>query len=103
MEVSGAHCSLIRVLFNGAGFVNIGGYSLSCGPGHWEWLSDLQKELSNSISFSIVIPAYTLAPKSQYPAQLKQAAETLQSLLEQGKNSSDVSPPSSVADVEGDY
>jgi acetyl esterase/lipase len=51
----------------------------------------LQKELSKSASFSVVVPAYTLAPKGQYPTQLKQAAETLAWLLKQGKKPDDVS------------
>ena len=71
-----------------------GGYSLSCSPGHWIWLSDLQKELSKSSSFSVVVPVYTLAPKGQYPLQLKQAAETLAWLLKQGKKPGDVWIPS---------
>jgi acetyl esterase/lipase len=69
----------------------LGGYSLSSSPAHWEWLNDLQKELSKSISFSVVVPAYTLAPEGQYPLQLKQAVETLERLLKQGKKPGDVS------------
>lgn len=59
----------------------------------------MQKEVSKSISFSVVVPAYELAPKSQYPTQLKQAAETLASLLQEGKKPGDVSVLSSAADV----
>lgn len=76
-------------------YMHGGGYSLSCSPGHWEWLYELQQELSKTANFSVVVPAYTLSPKGQYPLQLKQAAETLASLLRQGKKPGDVSwyPP----------
>ena len=73
-------------------FFHGGGYVLSCSPGHFAWLFDLQNELSKSHSISVVVPAYTLAPHGQYPTQLKQAAESLQWLLEtQKKKPSDVS------------
>ena len=81
---------LCRAISN-ADLAGLGGYSLSASPAHWEWLNDLQKEISKTVGFSVVVPAYTLAPRGQYPLQLKQAAETLESLLKQGKKPGDVS------------
>lgn len=68
-----------------------GGYVLSCSPGHYAWLFDLQQALAKESSFSIVLVGYTLAPHGQYPKQLAEAAESLQWLLEtQGYSPSDV-------------
>lgn len=72
-----------------------GGYALSCTPGHFQWLFDLQNDLSKSQSISVVLPAYTLSPYGPYPTQLKQAAESLAWLLEvHQKKPSDVISPS---------
>lgn len=59
-----------------------GGYVLSCSPGHYNWLFDLQQTLSKDSDVSVVLVAYTLAPHGQYPRQLDEAAESLQWLLE---------------------
>jgi hypothetical protein len=50
-----------------------------------EWLYEIQKELSKEHGISVVVPSYTLAPHGQYPSQLKEAAETLEWLLETEK------------------
>lgn len=71
-----------------------GGYVLSCSPGHYGWLFDLQQALSedSNVTLSVVLVAYTLAPHGQYPKQLDEAAESLQWLLETQKyKPSDVS------------
>ena len=69
-----------------------GGYVLSCSPGHYGWLFDLQQTLSKDSNVSVVLVAYTLAPHGQYPKQLDEAAESLQWLLETQKyKPSDVS------------
>lgn len=69
-----------------------GGYALSCSPGHFEWLFELQEELAKSHSISVVVVGYTLSPYGPYPTQLKEAAESLQWLLEdQKKKPGDVS------------
>lgn len=69
-----------------------GGYVLSCGPGHYAWLYELQQDLSKSASVSVVLVGYTLAPHGQYPKQLVEAAESLQWLVETQKyQPSDVS------------
>ncbi|KAI5371087.1 putative alpha/beta hydrolase-3 [Septoria linicola] len=70
-----------------------GGYVLACNAGHPRWLSDLQKELAKTKATSIVIVAYTLTltPGGQYPTQLKQAAESLDWLLNTiGRKSADI-------------
>lgn len=73
-------------------FFHGGGYGLPATPGHLQWYFDLSKELSKKTSVSVVMPSYTLSPHGQYPVQLKQAAETLDFLLDkQGKKPSDVS------------
>lgn len=59
-----------------------GGYSLSCSPGHFAWLFDLQNELAKNHSISAVMIGYTLAPHGQYPVQLQQAAESLDFLMQ---------------------
>jgi hypothetical protein len=80
-------------------YLHGGGYVLSASPGHVRWLCEVQKELSQGGgNVSIVMPAYTLAPRGQYPQQLCEAVESLRFLLETlGKKPSDVSllPPSS--------
>lgn len=58
-----------------------GGYVMSCSLGHFAWLFDLQNELSKTQNISVVVVGYTLAPHGQYPTQLKQAAESLEWLL----------------------
>lgn len=70
-----------------------GGYALSCSPGHWTWLYELQRELAGSShSVSICAVEYTLSPYAQYPTQLIQAAESLDKLVNgMGKKPSDVS------------
>jgi hypothetical protein len=76
----------VLLYFHGGGFV------LSCSAGHFQWLFDLEKELSKSHSFSVVLVSYTLAPHGQYPVQVQQAAEALQWLLtQQGRKPSNVS------------
>ncbi|KAK3686902.1 hypothetical protein LTR37_019344 [Vermiconidia calcicola] len=68
-----------------------GGYVLSCSPGHFQWLFDLQNELAKGHSISVAVVGYTLAPHGQYPVQLQQAAESLTWLLEsQEKRPSDI-------------
>lgn len=62
-----------------------GGYVLSASPGHFDWLFDLQDELAKKASISVIVVGYTLAPHGQYPSQLKEAAESLQWLLETQK------------------
>lgn len=62
-----------------------GGYVLSCSPGHYNWLFDLQQALSKDSSVSVVLVGYTLAPHGQYPKQLQEAADSLQWLLETQK------------------
>ncbi|SMQ46132.1 unnamed protein product [Zymoseptoria tritici ST99CH_3D7] len=62
-----------------------GGYAMSCSPGHFQWLFDLQNDISKDIS--IVVPSYAVTPAAQYPTQLKQAAEALHWLIEkQGRS-----------------
>ncbi len=69
-----------------------GGYVLSASPGHFAWLFDLQNELAKGHSISAVMVGYTLAPHGQYPVQLREAAESLDYLLQkQNKKSSNVS------------
>ncbi|KAK4539772.1 hypothetical protein LTR36_010360 [Oleoguttula mirabilis] len=58
-----------------------GGYVLAAGPGHLQWLFDLQNDLSKDHSVSAIVPSYTLAPHAQYPEQLKQGVECLNWLL----------------------
>ena len=68
-----------------------GGYVLACSTGHVQWLFSLQEELSKKHSVAVVLVGYTLAPMAQYPAQLKQAAESLNWLVEkEGKKAGDV-------------
>lgn len=75
----------VMVYFHG------GGFALPCSIGHVKWLLDLQKELSKKSSVSVILVSYSLTPKSQYPEQLQQAAETLYWLVEkQGKSPGDI-------------
>ncbi|KAF2209347.1 hypothetical protein CERZMDRAFT_47242 [Cercospora zeae-maydis SCOH1-5] len=68
-----------------------GGYVLACTSGHLQWLLGLQTELSKSTSVSIVVVAYTLTPQGQYPEQLRQAAESLEWLINSaGKKAHDI-------------
>ncbi|KAF7185054.1 Esterase [Pseudocercospora fuligena] len=68
-----------------------GGYVLSCSPGHITWLYELQQDLSKKTNVAVVLVSYTLAPKGQYPLNIKQAAESLQFLLtKQGKKASNI-------------
>ncbi len=68
-----------------------GGYVLAASAGHMQWLFELSQELSKTQDLSVVVVSYTLAPHGQYPTQLKQAAESLEWLLEtQQKKPSDV-------------
>ena len=70
-----------------------GGYAMACNEGHWKWLSALQKTLlSEGKDVGIVVVGYTLAPKGQYPMQLREAAESLQWLMKKyEKGGEDVS------------
>ncbi|CAK1354803.1 hypothetical protein CB0940_01388 [Cercospora beticola] len=68
-----------------------GGYALSCTAGHFQWLFGLQNELSKTTAVSVVVVAYTLTPKGQYPEQLRQAAESLEWLTGTvGKKTEDI-------------
>ncbi|EME87799.1 uncharacterized protein MYCFIDRAFT_129523 [Pseudocercospora fijiensis CIRAD86] len=68
-----------------------GGYVMSCTPGHITWLYELQQDLSKKSNVAVVLVSYTLAPKGQYPLNVKQAAESLQFLLtKQGKKAGDI-------------
>ncbi|KAK3058525.1 hypothetical protein LTR09_000089 [Extremus antarcticus] len=68
-----------------------GGYVLAASAGHMQWLFELSQELSKTQDLSVVVVSYTLAPHGQYPTQLKQAAESLEWLLEtQQKKPSDI-------------
>jgi acetyl esterase/lipase len=70
-------------------FFHGGGYVMACSPGHWQWLFDLQNDVSKDIAIAVL--SYDLAPDAQYPTQLKQAAEALHWLLEkQGRNPREV-------------
>ena len=69
-----------------------GGYVLPCTAGHFQWLFDLQNDLAKDHSISVVVVSYTLAPGGQYPLQVKQAAEALSHVLDQGKKPEDVCP-----------
>ena len=69
-----------------------GGYVLAASSGHFEWLFELQQEMGKEHSVSAVLPSYTLAPRGQYPEQMKQGVECLDWLINTvGKKSSDVS------------
>ena len=68
-----------------------GGYAMSVSPGHMKVLFEVQNEVAKSHSFAVVVVAYTLSPYGAYPTQLKQAAESLEWLLQdQKKKPSDV-------------
>lgn len=68
-----------------------GGYVLCASAGHMQWLFELQQEMSKTQDLSVIVVSYTLAPHAQYPSQLKQAAESLEWLLEtQQKQPGDV-------------
>ena len=83
--IGGKTAEKILLFFHG------GGYALSCSPGHFAWLYDLQIELSKTQSISVVLVGYTLSPYGSYPTQLKQAAESLEWLLtDQKKKPSNV-------------
>ncbi|EME49895.1 hypothetical protein DOTSEDRAFT_144320 [Dothistroma septosporum NZE10] len=62
-------------------FFHGGGYVLPMSDGHFKWLLNLQVELSEKTSTSVIIVGYTLAPYGQFPKQLQQAAETLAWLI----------------------
>lgn len=66
---------------------------MAYNEGHWKWLSALQKSLlSGEKGVGIVVVGHTLAPKGQYPMQLREAAESLQWLTSRcGKGERDVS------------
>lgn len=68
-----------------------GGYALAAHAGHFEWLFGLQEHLSKTKRTSAVVIGYTLSPYAKYPTQLRQAAESLQHLLNQQKKPGDVS------------
>ncbi|KAK5124601.1 hypothetical protein LTR85_001314 [Meristemomyces frigidus] len=58
-----------------------GGYVLAAMPGHFQWLFDLQNDLSKDHAVSTVVPSYTLAPHAHYPEQMKQGVQSLNWLL----------------------
>lgn len=62
-----------------------GGYVLPASPGHWTWLYEAQRRLAGRADggFSVVVPEYTLAPRGQYPQQLREGAEVLRWLVEE--------------------
>lgn len=60
-------------------FFHGGGYVLPCTPGHQQFEIDLVKGVGKD--FAIAGLQYTLAPEKQYPGQLQEAAEALESLL----------------------
>ncbi|KXT10690.1 hypothetical protein AC579_5060 [Pseudocercospora musae] len=68
-----------------------GGYVLGFSPPQITWLYELQQDLSKKTNVAVVLVSYTLAPKGQYPLNIKQAAESLQFLLtEQGRKASNI-------------
>ncbi|KAK5170203.1 uncharacterized protein LTR77_004789 [Saxophila tyrrhenica] len=77
--IGGKAASKVLLYFHG------GGYVLAASAGHMQWLYELQQELSKTQEISIVVLSYTLAPHGQYPTQLKEAAESLEWLLETQK------------------
>jgi acetyl esterase/lipase len=71
-------------------FFHGGGYVLGASPGHIKWAHGLQQLLGNDVN--VLLPAYTTAPRGQYPQQLTEAAETLSWLLNDlGRSPGDVS------------
>lgn len=79
----------VVVYYHGGGFV------LSCTPGHFQWLFDLQNDLAKDHSISVVVVSYTLAPGGKYPLQVQQSVEALAHVLDQGRKAEDVCPPTS--------
>lgn len=76
----------VFLYFHGGGYVNC------MSPQHFEWLLELETELSKTKSVAVAALGYTCSPEGQYPLQLKQAAESLIWLMEtEGKKPEDVS------------
>ncbi|WPH02422.1 DNA polymerase alpha-associated DNA helicase A-like protein [Acrodontium crateriforme] len=73
-------------------YLHGGGYAIAASPGHFKWLFDLQNDLAKQSgkSVSVVVLGYTLSPYGQYPIQLREAAEGLQSLLDANKSPRDI-------------
>jgi len=59
-----------------------GGYVLAASTGHVKWVAELQQDLSKGQDVAVVLLTYTLAPRAQYPTQLRQAAESLKWLID---------------------
>jgi len=61
-----------------------GGYTQPLSIGYMEYLNRLvidMNSLSDGLSISVLVPAYTLAPEAVFPTQLKQVAAVLLYLL----------------------
>ncbi|KXT03923.1 hypothetical protein AC578_9250 [Pseudocercospora eumusae] len=68
-----------------------GGYVMPCNPGQITWIYELQQHLSKTTNVAVVMVSYTLAPRGQYPLNIKQAAESLGFLLtKQGTKASNI-------------
>jgi len=82
--LGGKAAKKVIVCFHGGGFV------LSCTPGHFQWLFDLQNDLAKDHSISVAVVSYTLAPGGKYPLQVQQCVEALSHVLQQGRKPEDV-------------
>lgn len=74
-------------------FFHGGGYVLAASNGHIEWCFELQEALSKDSGKKVAVCmlAYSLAPEEHYPTQLKQAAASLEYLIEkEGRQPSEI-------------
>ncbi|GAB7365657.1 hypothetical protein MBLNU230_g6998t1 [Neophaeotheca triangularis] len=74
-------------------FFHGGGYVLAASSGHVEWCFELQEALSRDSGKKVAVCmlAYSLAPEEHYPTQLKQAAASLEYLIEkEGRKPADI-------------
>lgn len=75
-------------------FFHGGGYAIPASPAHLAWLGGLQRDLAEGHDISILLVAYTLSPYEPYPAQLREAVESLEWLVQKkGVSPSKVGSP----------
>ncbi|KUJ07637.1 alpha/beta-hydrolase [Mollisia scopiformis] len=69
-------------------FLHGGGYTQPCSHGHMQYFHRLVTDINNlpdsTLSITVLLLAYTLAPEAQFPTQLKQATTLLSYLLKEG-------------------